>query len=123
MKNRKRYLRYKARLDKINKKGFWYGDSWQCPLCEGKIFHYDKYDAECCLACDIWLYDVCDDRICPYCASRPSTPSEAIFLEEVRNRDIKDWRRRHYQHRNDGMLHHARKRQLYTKKADKKTSL
>ena len=123
MKNRKRFLKYKAHIDKINKKGFWCDDSLQCPLGEGKIFDYDRYDAECCLDCDTWLHDACGDPNCPYCAGRPSAPSEAMFLEEIRNSDIKDWRRRHYQHRYDGMLHHARKRQLYTQKADKKTSL
>lgn len=110
MKNRKRFLRYRARLAKIEKMGFWYGGSWQCPTCEEKVFHYDRYDAACCISCDIWLDEACDDPDCPYCVGRPATPSEALFLEEDQNTDKKEWRRRNYQHKNDGMLYHSRKR-------------
>lgn len=85
MKNRKRYLRYKEKLKKISRNGVWYEQ--RCPSCGEKIFYYDKYDATCCMNCDIWLDDACDDPECPYCPKRPSSPSMALFLEEDRDED------------------------------------
>ena len=67
MKNRKRYLQYKARLKQIKKYGNFYDEI--CPKCGNKgLFFYDRYDAECCLACDTWLENACNDKNCPFCA-------------------------------------------------------
>lgn len=50
---------------------------------------------------------------CPYCSKRPSTPSEALYFEQERSDIKKDWRRRNYQHKNDGKNRHMRNRELY----------
>lgn len=83
--------------------------SGECPWCgEASLFHYDRYDAKCCLSCDVWLDKACGDPRCPYCATRPKTPSEAFFLEEDKDFYKKERLRKNYQHKNDGRLHHKR---------------
>lgn len=114
MKNRKRFLRYKANEKKRLKHGMTL--SGICPLCgEKTLFFYDRYDAKCCLSCDVWLEKNCGDPECPFCAHRPETPSEAFFLENGKDRYKKEWLRKNYQHKNDGRLRHERKREGYKK--------
>ncbi len=117
MKNRKRYLRYKAKQKKINKYGTWLGT--ECPICGEKgLFYYHRYDAECCVFCDSWIAAVCKDSNCPFCSICSRMPSEAFSLEAFSFQDTanslkKDWLRRNYQHKNDGKLRHTHKRLLY----------
>ena len=86
----------------------------KCPFCgEVDLFLYDKYDAECCVSCDVWISKACGDPNCPFCAGRPSVPSEALFLEDERDIFRKDRLRKNYQHKNDGKLRHARREELY----------
>lgn len=116
MKNRKRYLRYKEKRKKMNEFGSW--SESECPECgEKSIFFYDKYDALCCISCDAWMERACNDPNCPYCANRPFTPSEALYLEEEKSdgKNKKDWRRQNYQHKNDGKLRQERKKEWYEK--------
>lgn len=110
MKNRKRFLQYQKNIRRRLKHGMEL--SGECPWCgEANLFHYDKYDAKCCLNCDIWLDKACDDPKCPYCFGRPKTPSEAFFLEENNDSYKKERLRKNYQHKNDGRLRHMRKRE------------
>lgn len=64
--------------------------SAECPHCGEKQFHYDKYDSDCCIGCDIWFDERCGDPECPYCSVRPETPSEALFSDENKNSRAKD---------------------------------
>lgn len=115
MKNRKNYLRSRAKKRKIDKCGLHVNG--KCPECEEKdLFYYFRYDATCCVSCDTWIDKACNDPDCPYCSIRPSTPSEAFYLElDRKDRARKDWLRKNYQHKHDGALHHERKKELYDK--------
>ncbi len=113
MKNSKRYSKYKAKLKKMNKYGSWL--KFKCPICNGSLFFYDKYDAICCISCDVWMSSNCGDPTCPFCSNRPLTPFEALYFENRENDYDKDWLRENYQHKNDGKLRHTRKRELYAK--------
>lgn len=46
----------------------------RCPYCNGEISYNEKYDAECCTVCDIWLENKCLDPECCYCVNRPEKP-------------------------------------------------
>lgn len=115
MKNRKRYLRYKSRLRRINKYGIFYYDEGECPKCGNNnfLFFYYKYDARCCLACDTWLENACNDISCPFCANRPPTPWSAFFHEnEVNvNSGKKDFFISNFAHKYSGELRHKVRRQ------------
>lgn len=103
-------MKYRAKLKRIGRSGLWLESA--CPICgEQRRFYYPKYDSNCCIACDTWEDEACDDPDCPYCSIRPGTPSEALFYEEEKGQFNKDWRRQNYQHKNDGKLRHDRKRQ------------
>lgn len=87
MKNRKKFLRYRANKRKISNYGAYIKST--CPKCDGEeLFFYDRYDAICCLYCDEWIDKACGSPECPYCSKRPSTPSEALYFEQERS-DIK----------------------------------
>ncbi len=45
-----------------------------CPTCKAKTFYNERYDANYCKTCNIWLEDNCGDKDCFYCASRPEFP-------------------------------------------------
>ena len=50
-----------------------------CPICNKKsLFRIDKYDAYCCVICNIWNEEKCSDPKCDYCATRPELPIDAI---------------------------------------------
>ena len=53
-------------------------NSCQC----GTIKSYsDEYDTYYCEKCNVWLEDICTDRDCVYCNSRPVTPNEQNIKE------------------------------------------
>ncbi|EOT27404.1 hypothetical protein C805_01512 [Eubacterium sp. 14-2] len=105
----------------------WHSDS-ECSLCGQKtIFHIYRYDSWCCTACNLWLDDTCDDPDCPFCSSRPPTPLEAYNIIDTEADSAirkKDWRRKNYQHKMDGMWKHKKQREtiLRCKKADRSAS-
>lgn len=119
MNNQKRYKKDRKKRDRIREYGTWIKAT--CPECgtEG-LFYYYRYDAECCITCDIWQNEPCGDPNCTYCSMRPETPSKAIAIEEslrlednwIRE-DEKSWRQRNYQHKNDGKMRHMRKKEYY----------
>jgi hypothetical protein len=57
--------------------------SCQCSICQVSLFYFDKYDATCCVRCDIWHEDTCDDPNCMFCAVRPEKPSIGLYLSEA----------------------------------------
>lgn len=121
--NRKKYLRNKAKIKKMNKYGIWIKYA-ECPECgEESQFYFYRYDAVCCMSCDIWIDKACVDPNCPFCSIRPDTPYDALYLENevyyMEGEDRKLLRRQNYQNKNDGKEHHLRKRELYDKIKDK----
>lgn len=110
MRNHKRYLQYKARLKQIKKYGNFYDEI--CPKCGNKgLFFYGRYDAECCLACDTWLENACNDKNCPFCAHRPPQPWSAFYLEDKVNYPKKDFFISNFQHKFEGGMRHRMKQQ------------
>ena len=109
MKSRKKYLRYRAKMRKLQKIGTVM--KWACPICGERTFFYDNYDAECCFKCNVWFSSICGDKACPFCGNRPSSPSEALFYENFNDSCRKDYFRQNYQHQFEGALRHQRKRQ------------
>ena len=119
MKNRKRSLCYYKNQNKWNLYGSWFPKI--CPYCGNeKLYIYWKYDAVCCPCCDIWIEKACSDPNCEYCAKRPSTPSEALFMESGSNSYEKEQRTQQYQHKNEGKIRHMQKRAQYDKIKDNK---
>lgn len=119
-KDRKRRLQYRKKQDRMREYGTWIKST--CPECgTERLFYYYRYDAECCITCDIWQNKPCSDPDCAYCSMRPETPSKALAIEEslrfeddwIREGDKKGWRQRNYQHKNDGKMRHMRKKEYY----------
>ena len=114
MKNRKNYL--KARKKQFKWKLMGWHSSSICPKCgQQTIFQIDEYDSWCCITCNEWLDTTCGDPNCPFCSQRPQTPYEAYYFMEMEVGSAgyrKDWRRRNYQHKTDGMRKHKRKREF-----------
>ena len=105
MKNRKRYINFISKRRMYLKHGFF--SPIPCEKCgNASIFHYDRYDAKCCLHCNEWISPRCGSPRCPYCADRPETPLEGLFLEPPRPdaMERKMWRRKNYQHMESGRL-------------------
>ena len=119
MKNRKNYIKARKKQIMLNNES-WYLPEHSCPLCgqKGVVRLFYEYDACGCMNCNNWLEAVCTDPDCPFCANRPETPQEAAFLLLEQNEQgrgsqnalaKKDWRRKNYQHKTDGMKRHQRK--------------
>lgn len=59
-------------------------DTNTCPFCNNtSLFRIDKYDAYCCVICNVWTEQQCSDPTCEYCSSRPLLPSDVIKVESV----------------------------------------
>ncbi len=54
----------------------------KCPLCRTKSSYNEKYDADFCESCDIWLSKNCKDPSCEYCKDRPDRPEKIYFRNE-----------------------------------------
>ena len=120
MRERNKNRKYRIRRRKNERFGFY--RLIPCPICgQPEQFHFDRYDAACCLSCNIWLEEACSDPHCPYCANRPESPLLALFLAEERPADacsIKQWRRQNYDHQERGRLRKARRSRLNKDKED-----
>lgn len=46
-----------------------------CPKCETPKTYSSTYDAYYCEQCNEWLEDICNDRSCAFCNSRPLKPN------------------------------------------------
>ncbi len=114
--NKSEYHRKKYKIrKKFESVGDWFGE---CPYCGNPKFFYDRYDAFCCMECDIWFDAKCGDAACPYCSNRPESPSKAILLEEFTSDKNKDWRRSNYAHKKMGENKHFMKREFFSQIQD-----
>ncbi len=105
MKNSKKYRAFLKRQRKISRYGMYLGT--KCLDCGNNLFLFDRFDAKCCIVCDIWTERNCGDSNCPYCSVRPSTPSEAFFSEKPHYDSYrKDNLRMKYQQRHSGKIKH-----------------
>ena len=44
--------------------------------CEETKKYSEEYDCYYCESCNTWLEDICNDRECLFCKTRPVTPKE-----------------------------------------------
>ncbi|MDE5584667.1 MAG: toxin-antitoxin system protein [Ruminococcus sp.] len=88
MKNSKKYRAFIKRQRKISRYGTYL--SSKCSRCGNNLFLFDRFDAECCIMCDIWTETKCGDPECEFCSKRPDTPFEALFMESERIRPAYD---------------------------------
>ena len=55
-----------------------------CPFCNNTtLFRFDKFDAYCCVVCNVWIEEKCLDPTCEYCSSRPLLPTDAVKAELI----------------------------------------
>ena len=120
MNRRVKKRQFLHKMRHLEQYGFFYRAL--CPICENQnVFHYDRYDAKCCLSCNIWLEKNCGDPDCPYCANRPESPQLALCLETPRPTDAlwrKTWRRLNYDHQERGRVRRAKRRSIIENKED-----
>lgn len=45
-----------------------------CPNCKANLAYDERFDADYCPICKIWLENVCTDPDCFYCSKRPEKP-------------------------------------------------
>ncbi len=114
MKNRKNYL--KARKKRLKWQQLCQHSDSSCPWCgQESVYWFERYDARCCITCNEWLDEPCGDPNCPFCSKRPQTPNEAYEMEDFEAESAggrKDWRRKNYQHKADGLKRHIKRRNL-----------
>ena len=82
MKNRKNYLKRRAKMRRLVNEGFAFETGRVCEVCGAELYDFPMYDALGCLACDRWAEDVCGDPDCPMCAKRPARPWGILFDAE-----------------------------------------
>lgn len=120
MTKRDKIWKFRFRQRQIEQHGFFCRRP--CPVCGApQTFHYDRYDAACCLACNIWLKKNCGDPRCPYCANRPASPQLALYMEKPRSADAllrKTWRRKNFDHQERGRARRAKRRFIIDNKED-----
>lgn len=102
MNKSKRHKRDYLRRRKMEDTGIFGG--MVCPECGKDSFYFYRFDANCCLGCNIWLSEKCSDSNCRYCSHRPESPLEALFLTPRPLFDEKMWRRKNYAHKERGKL-------------------
>ena len=47
-----------------------------CPKCKTVKSYAKEYDSYFCKTCNEWLEDICTDRECLFCRTRPLKPNE-----------------------------------------------
>ena len=48
----------------------------KCPKCGTPKSYIADFDSFYCKSCNDWLEDICNDRECLFCRTRPLTPKE-----------------------------------------------
>lgn len=113
MKNRKNYLKHRRKQLKMKQIGR--HSCFECEKCgqKAKYFIY-RYDAWCCISCNLWLEEKCSDHNCTICANRPESPHELYYLPENEFNGAgkrKLWRCKNYQHKEKGKIKSIRQRE------------
>ncbi|WP_295130093.1 hypothetical protein [Ruminococcus sp.] len=83
MKNRKNYLKRRAKLRRLTNEGFAFETSTECEYCGERLYDFPLYDAKGCLKCGNWAEDVCGDPKCP-CAAEDLPRPLAYILRQGR---------------------------------------
>ena len=118
MKNRKNYLKRRAKLRRLVNEGSVFETSFVCDTCGAVLYDFPLYDAKGCLKCGKWADDVCGDPDCPVCAKRPAyatgvsfeTDSRAIARHALfRKRSLQD----NYFHKTNGAARRKTRRSHY----------
>lgn len=79
MRNRKNYLKRRAKMRRLVNEGFAFETGRVCEVCGAELYDFPMYDALGCLACDSWAEDICGDADCPMCAKRPARPWGVLY--------------------------------------------
>ena len=51
-------------------------NDFKCKTCDTVKSYSGEYDSYYCKSCNEWLEDICTDRDCLYCNTRPDKPNE-----------------------------------------------
>lgn len=118
LKNRKKYLKRRARLRRLINEGFAFETGYACEVCGEKLYDFPTYDARGCFKCGSWAEDVCGDPDCPMCGKRPASPLDVYFESRqtaahalCRKRSLQD----NYFHKSNGAVKHRKRRLQYKK--------
>lgn len=117
MKNRKNYIKSRMKLRRIiDEECIRLGR--KCEVCGSNLYDMLKYDSICCLKCNTWLEEACEDVSCIFCKDRPQLPRDVVFSSTSivyhalgRKRHLQD----NYSHKTNGADKHELKRLLYDK--------
>lgn len=118
MKNRKKYLKSRARLRRLVNEGFVFETGFVCDNCGAMLYDFPLYDAKGCLKCGSWAEDVCGDPDCPVCANRPAYATGVYYEPDsryisrhamLRKRSLQD----NYLHKTGGAAWKNDRRKLY----------
>ncbi len=65
-----------------------------CPNCNGLKKFSEKYDADYCPKCMIWLSHKCGSKTCEFCSKRPKINGENIkTLISDSQKEREEWKR------------------------------
>jgi hypothetical protein len=53
----------------------------KCPTCGIRTSYAADFDSFYCEPCNEWLEDICNDRECLFCTTRPLKPNEQNIKE------------------------------------------
>ena len=118
MKNRKNYLKRRARLRRLVNEGYVFETGYVCDTCGSMMYDFPLYDAKGCLKCGAWAEDICGDPFCPMCSNRPAYATGIFFEPDsretvrhaiLRKRSLQD----NYLHKTGGAERRKRRRILY----------
>lgn len=124
MKNRKNYLKSRAKFRRLLNYGSVFETGFVCEICGGMLYDFPTYDAKGCIACDRWAEDVCGDPNCPVCSKRPESPWYVVFdaNEAVSRRRVvyramerKRYLQDNYFHKTSGAVRRRKKRKVSVK--------
>jgi hypothetical protein len=51
-------------------------NDFKCKTCDTVKSYSTEYDSYYCESCNEWLEDICTDRDCLYCNTRPHKPND-----------------------------------------------
>ena len=111
MKNRKKYLKRRAKWRRLVNEGLIFETGFVCDECGAMLYDFPLYDTKGCISCGTWADDTCGDPNCELCSKRPASPLGVMFDADtelgghiavrhalLRKRSLQD----NYFHKNNG---------------------